>query len=461
MQQRLIIYLYFCLLCQLHGAEVKWLDVTNKKAYRLDIRTQILEQEISPDHWKKAGSIKMIGVDEKDLSTPLRFICLQADKKHLRYLLADCTQQVYQFDFEKMLLERIDATFYRGFNCFSTRFIRKGVIYSFGGYGMFRTNNLMTHYQHFSKEWIAIQSVNDAPKSIHNGMEGYHKQRDVFYSGLNLAHSPSENNGKLITDYYFYEYSFKNNEWRNVGLIDNEALKEIPLDHSLNYYWNGKYFIVRNYNLKNVKNTVTIIDPTKNEVYVWHDKELFLDRNLPNREKDFDEEYVIGDTLYRRRPESVTKKETFIQTVSIEKMKKEADYAGKLYTHTDNNSLYYFLALAVSAALVIFLIRKNWLKKRKKEAQTFSFENDEKRVLDVLLTNDTGLTTDEINDLLNLSHKTIDNQRKLRNEFLKALNLKLYQMYEVKDAIERITLELDKRMVKYVLNSAIREKLRT
>jgi hypothetical protein len=86
--------------------------------------------------------------------------------------------------------------------------------------------------------------------------------------------------------------------------------------------------------------------------------------------------------------------------------------------------------------------------------------DDEKKVLNILITSESGLTTDEINDILNLSYKTLDNQRKLRNEFLKALNLKLYQMYEVKDVIELTTLELDKRMVKYVLNSAIREKIK-
>ena len=126
MRKLLSVYLCFFLLFNLHAAEIKWLDETYKKVYRIDTQTQLLEQEkegVNPILWQKAGTIKMIGVNEYDLSTPLRFVCLQADQKYIRYLLADCTQQVYQFDFERMLLERIDDTFYRGYNCFSVRFI--------------------------------------------------------------------------------------------------------------------------------------------------------------------------------------------------------------------------------------------------------------------------------------------------------------------------------------------------
>ncbi len=212
MRKLLSVYLCFFLLFNLHAAEIKWLDETYKKVYRIDTQTQLLEQEkegVNPILWQKAGTIKMIGVNEYDLSTPLRFVCLQADQKYIRYLLADCTQQVYQFDFERMLLERIDDTFYRGYNCFSVRFIRKGEIYSFGGYGMSRSNNLMTYYQKVTKEWLALTAANDAPKSISSGLGGYNKEEDIFYSGLNVSISPSENEGKHHYDAYFYAYSFK------------------------------------------------------------------------------------------------------------------------------------------------------------------------------------------------------------------------------------------------------------
>jgi len=245
-----------------------------------------------------------------------------------------------------------------------------------------------------------------------------------------------------------------------LGLIENNVLKGIALDHTKNFYWNGKYFIFRNFEDRNRDGKVLIIDPVKNEIYIWKDSEVIFEAIPANREKDFAKDYVIGDTLYCKIYNSVPSKGYLTKIVSIEKMKQKAIFVGKLYNHTNETYGDYFFIVALLIRTLIFFFRKSWLSKRQSESLVLNWGDDEKKVLNILITSESGLTTDEINDILNLSYKTLDNQRKLRNEFLKALNLKLYQMYEVKDVIELITLELDKRMVKYVLNSAIREKIK-
>jgi hypothetical protein len=78
MRKLLSVYLCFFLLFNLHAAEIKWLDETYKKVYRIDTQTQLLEQEkegVNPILWQKAGTIKMIGVNEYDLSTPFLSFC--------------------------------------------------------------------------------------------------------------------------------------------------------------------------------------------------------------------------------------------------------------------------------------------------------------------------------------------------------------------------------------------------
>jgi hypothetical protein len=71
-----------------------------------------------------------------------------------------------------------------------------------------------------------------------------------------------------------------------------------------------------------------------------------------------------------------------------------------------------------------------------------------------------GINTEQINDLLELADKSTDNQRKIRHEFIKTLNLKLKMMYNFDNSIERNQSNTDKRIFNYQLNEEIIEKLK-
>jgi hypothetical protein len=310
--------------CNSFAATIKWLDVTHKKAYQIDTKSQILEVETTPEQWQAIGKVSFVDIDDFDIPPYLRFQSLPTNQPNQSYLLADCTNQVYVIDFEKMQLQRIDKTYYRGYNCLSTRFIRNGIIYCFGGYGMFRTNNLMTYFQKETKEWIALNPSNNAPKSIHLGIEGYSKEKDVFFSGLNFFYSDSENQAKGIYDFDFYEYDFKSKLWQKLGVIEQESLKYINRDGiNKNIFWNGKYFVVHYF--QSPYSRVIIIDPLKNEVYQWDDKDKILGVSIANFENEFAKEYLLGDSLYSLQVLR-TQKDVFVKNVlSIEQMKKNAE----------------------------------------------------------------------------------------------------------------------------------------
>jgi hypothetical protein len=71
-----------------------------------------------------------------------------------------------------------------------------------------------------------------------------------------------------------------------------------------------------------------------------------------------------------------------------------------------------------------------------------------------------GMNTEQINDLLEIDDKSTDNQRKIRHEFIKTLNLKLKMMYNFDNSIERNQSNTDKRIFNYQLNEEIIEKLK-
>jgi arsenate reductase-like glutaredoxin family protein len=84
------------------------------------------------------------------------------------------------------------------------------------------------------------------------------------------------------------------------------------------------------------------------------------------------------------------------------------------------------------------------------------------KMIEVLMKNyeKGGISSEQINDLLEINDKNVDNQRKLRNEFIKSLNLKLKIMHNFENSIERNPSSTDKRIFDYQLNEEIFKKLK-
>jgi len=438
---------------------LKWVDENDRCIYRIDTQKKILEKETKADTWQVVGNIGLLNIDEREMLQSNKPICLFSSNKNLRYLLIDCTNQVYTFNFKTMSLERIDKTYYRGYNCESVRFIRKDTLYSSGGYGCFRTNNLLTYFQNETKEWDSFVFSNDAPKSIFKGLNGYLEKSDLFISGLNYHYSDSENQGKVITDFGMYEYSFRTGKWNKLGTIRNTLLKKISSDTNRSFHWNGQYFVIRIY--EDTFNKIYIIDPLKNEIFEWKDKKRLFDSGIPHLVKEHEKEHIIGDSLYSYKA-VITKNPNYIakHVFSLEQLKKEGKFVGKVYESSNIN--YWILSgiIATIIASVFFYVRKS---KSKKETPLLSdkLDESEKMLLNVLIGhhNEQGVDTEQINTLLQINNKTIENQRKVRHDFIKALTQKLALIYGIEEPIEKIPSSIDKRIFNYKLNDNLYKKL--
>jgi hypothetical protein len=442
----------------------KWLDTEKKRVYRIDIKKSILEKSSNSIEWQEIGKAELKNIQEKDILAGDEIICLNSDDKNLVYLLNECTNQVYQFNYQTLLLERIDKTYFGGFNCRSTRFIRNKTIYSVGGYGLFRTNNLFVYYHANRNEWDAINFLNDAPKSIYKGLSGYVKKTDSFLTGLNFYVSDSENSGNMTIDYGFYEYKFKDNKWYKLGEIVQPLLRIIdePNRQVRYFHWNGKYFIIRIGN-KRFYNLL-IIDPFLNEVYQWIDNKRLFHIGIPDKMED---EYVREDSLFSYKVFNTgNRNERQKIAISIEETKKQAKYIGKLYEVENNNYWLLLIATGIGFLIVCLIIYYIFLKDKRFKKYVFFSSNTldkvEIKMVEALIKNfeKGGMHTEEINDLLEIDDKSIDNQRKIRHELIKTLNLKLKMMYNFDNSIVRNPSNSDKRIFNYQLNEEIIEKLK-
>ncbi|MBA4850195.1 hypothetical protein [Emticicia sp. BO119] len=438
---------------------LKWVDEVDRCAYRIDTQKKIIEKETRLGIWQVVGHINLLNVDEKEILPSNVIICLTPSNKNIRYLLVDCTNQVYQFDFKILNFERIDKTYYRGYNCQSVRFIRKDTLYCVGGYGCFRTNNLLTYFQNETKEWDAINSLNNPPSSIHKGLNGYFKERDILFSGLNYYYSDAENNGNFLNDFGMNEYSFKEKKWTSLGKITNPALLKIVKTPNRIFDWSGKYFVIRVYEAPN--NKIFIIDPVQNEVFKWEDKKRLFEP-ISDAGRDSEKEYIIGDSLYSYKlvttaPQNYISK----QVVSLEQLKKEATFIGKVYESSGLN--YWFLTAIIVALIIVSILFYLKRPKAKKEVFGLSDKLDdvEKALLAILIQehNTEGIDTEQINVLLKVNNKTIENQRKTRHDFIKALTSKLELIYGIEEPIEKIPSSIDKRIFNYKLNGQLFKKI--
>ena len=111
-----------------------WFDSVQKVRKRIDLIKQTVEKEIAPGNWEK---LKYITVDKRITSAlPPRVVghYFSWGKNKIRFTVAG-TGIVYDFNDSTNLIERVDRTFYAGYNFGASKFIRKGILYSFGGSG--------------------------------------------------------------------------------------------------------------------------------------------------------------------------------------------------------------------------------------------------------------------------------------------------------------------------------------
>jgi len=116
--------------------------------------------------------------------------------------------------------------------------------------------------------------------------------------------------------------------------------------------------------------------------------------------------------------------------IPINQLKQESVLIGSFYETGINGK--WMVMLSMGGMLLIiggFYV----IKYRKKDSQSTEnmvvspFNSQERSILKALIAQQEngGLDNQEIHELLGISHKTVENQRKIKNEFIKSLNAKL------------------------------------
>ena len=470
------IFILFCTSRLALATTLIWPDYPDGRLYRIDVQRKTLEAETQPNVWAMLGAVQMTDVSADAFPPVTRVTCLNTNNNRFRYLLVDCTQQVYRFDNQTRTLERLDKTFFRGYNCYSAKFLRQDTLYSFGGYGFWHTNNIQSYYKASNQEWESMNPSTNAPRAIYRGFNGYLPENNTFLSALSFYQNDSENKGAFTWNDSVSIYSFGQKTWKRVGLLTSTVKQRLQGDlvQKASWFQVGRYFILKYY--ESPQAIFLIVDPIRNETRIWKDTHKLLANLADSYEDDIQRSYVWNGAIYFRRNVTGATGNT-IQSIrlSVDDLWKKSKTIGPFYepTGTRNTFLYGLLVVALFVGgVIIFRLRKPT--KLIAPAITHhslpldtpypnSLSNLERDVFSVLLkTSDTnGLTTDQLNDILLIGDKSLDNQRKIRADVIKGLNLKLKLQWGIEEAVERVQTTLDRRMFTYAFKSDVKDRVQS
>ncbi len=403
------------------GQVLTWFDAQSKTRKRIDILEQTLQIEQAPGIWVMQSSIQ---VDPNLVNhlppriAPHHF--LQANG-NIRFSLAG-TGQDLAFDGQTKHLQRIDQTFYAGYNFGAAIFQRKNVLYSFGGSGFWNFSKALTYYAEKEHEWENIKVNNLGPKAIFNGFQGYSDSSDLFYAGGSEFHD-FLNNQATALEANFYSFDFNQHTWTLLGEINPQILQA----KNREIVWTGRYFVQFS------DLVMYVIDPVKNEV--------FEVKSAVANFQSAPDMFVDPSTIYAYWDAEGGKRKIY----SIPELLKIAKPIGSFYEMPSQLNFYLLLALlALSLGIAYYLIVR--IKKT-----NLDLDEAELNLVKALLDASEGLSTVEVNEILGISTKNIDNQRKLRLQVISIINHKIQVIYKIRNVIVRNPSSVDKRQSLYSL----------
>lgn len=410
------------------GKYFTWFDGPSKARVRLDVTTGQVLKEVTVGNWQSGEQIQLPTDLASFLPPTLSNHYFFGEDFNKIILTVDGTGQVYALDLLTKQLTRMDRTFYSGYNFGATLFERNGIIYSVGGVGFWAYSQAITYFDQKSAEWQAVRPKTQGPASIFDGYQGYSESADKFFTGGSEIGKFLEN-VPLDISKEVYAYDFKTNSWELLGEI-NPLLFE---DSDRELAWNGQFFIQFS------REKVYLIDPVANRILVYQStKEQFQGGEF---------RFVFGNEVFcywdlENGP---------VSSFSFSELQEKATFVGPFYSPKSSLEWYY----AVGAASGIVLLVGLFLRKRAKTSKQLHFDPQEKVLIQAFLALAAGsyLSTVEVNELLGLSSKTLENQRRIRLNTIAKLNQTIQLYFKIEKAIERHVSQEDKRQSRYSLKA--------
>jgi hypothetical protein len=344
---------------------------------------------------------------------------------------------------------RLDRTENINYNLGANYFSYKGQLFSYGGYGFWKTNGNLKFFNQKDQQWdIVPLSEEIIPQYYPFEASWFNRATGKFYiplqSLVNAGIAGTENvKGKIIP--FSYELDITTKKWKKLGKT-NKNLIEI-ITNGQQSFRSERGLIILYYD------KVYLIDFNTNQVYSSNSS--FFNQSLGRK--------GAGDFVYEKDGFIYSYNSTAKETDSL-----QIDYSYFKETGLSIWEPIYDYTIPFSALLIITItVMIIYISRRKKKEKyqpsipeknyRIQFTDTEIALLKLLIDKiklNQRANINEVNYVLGLKHKNTGLQKKVRSDTFSNINEKFKYLSKTDDLlIQSIRSEIDKRYFEYFMNS--------
>lgn len=412
--------------------------------YRISLDSKELYKEQKNGKWENQGKLSFTNIESRNFKS---YKNQTFELKGSFLISIDGSGQLYRLNLKELSLDRIDNTFYGGYNFNAIKFIRQDTLFSFGGSGFWHHNNIETFFSSKTKEWELLNAPGEEnPKQILGLFGGYDKNRDVIsvIESLPQYHKP---NDELSLKYY--EKNLKSNEWKHLGYLNSKLLFKLGAKSLKSIFINGVYFFLDG-------DFLLLGDPKENKI-------LILKKNLlVNFLGEISENKGILFS-YEKESKYIDSK-IKVDSISFQKLKTLGVVEGEFYIENKNNQMTMVITIALFSIIFFLILNKKKFQKNRIEESRIKEELPlgAYKFLSNCFDYPIGaeFNSQKFNELMGIGTYSFESQRQLRSRFINSLNnyFKFYHNMEV--VIIRKNSKEDKRMTIYSISEEYYQKLK-
>lgn len=377
-------------------------------------------------------------------------------KKDL-FIKIEGTGKVYQIREKKndsLFIKRLDSTFYFGYNNGAYSLIHNDTIMSFGGFGYWRFNGQLRYYSFKNREWDVIPLNQEIPAS-----------KECVYLDRNSNHLyfiQLPYSDPVINKEYKQQFVYKLDLANKTNILLGEISPEVYTKPSIGIQYLSVELPSLGGELVALNGRdIYLYDFKNNEVYKLSntaiEKTIFSNSNGFYVDLAFEQK---GKLYFSRSNDSSHQLDSI--PISINDFTKQ-DYP--LYIPANKYSNLYLGIGAVFFTLFSFFIYRKWKKRNSQNCSQQEFilsdgkENDFRpneldlieKIYQISLEGK-SFSVEDVNQILGLSKKSLEIQKKIRTETLNKINHRFKMKHETdEDLIDRIRSEEDRRFYRYII----------
>jgi hypothetical protein len=360
---------------------------------------------------------------------------VQAVGNNKIYFIAKGCGIVYEL--KNQVLERIDVSFDHKNQFGASVFTYKNKVHFFGGYGFFKTKNLITYFEPSALEWFEVVNRNYdlRPPTRQNAQNTIIGSKLFVWGGIGRRGFDD----KPLLDMWCFD--FKTQLWSFYAELNQNYAKFAEHIHPVGNV-PQEWFV----SLEEIVHT----DQYNNRIYTYHHPRFLTYQNLiPNKDEQFFMVLRRNTNAPNSTAQVLSKKALLAGTTGQEQFfYKKLSIFKKIPL---DSYLWFSLLLNLVLFLLLFYIRRvhktDWYKRRNAILKSSDFSDLEWRCI-TLIHQHGSIELSALNDLFDEEQLSFETLKKRRESFIKALRTKiaLLTALDVDDILFETKHPVDKRM---------------